>query len=477
MKKIASIRYAELELARLKPSPLNARRHPGDLTELVESVRRNGILEPLLVRPAPRGKGFEVIAGSRRLEAARRAGLRKVPVVIRELSDEEALIISATENLQRGDLDLEERIRVYERLKEMNPSAYSSYAAIARALGVRSQRIADDYAAYEAVRSLRRSGIEVAAAHGRPNEERQRRESLPYGHAVLLGQVMMAIRDRLPPNERERKYEELAREIAPLSREEATRLLDYVKMYPDKPLSEIRAMAFARVERELSLPADTARRLEEIARQTGKEPGDVIHELLAGSPEPLIREAPSAAPPPAGKPEVSAFRPVELPRAPEHVQFINWMAWNLERGLGVRADFFLIGYEGRSWEALLMALQRFGVRTVIDVRSHPISPYRPEFSKENLAQGLRKAGIAYRHLPELGIPRDQREEAAQQGSLESLWEWYDREVLPVLEERWESIRAEQWPIAFLCVERDPTACHRHRIAEALVRKGLKAYNI
>lgn len=74
------------------------------LQQLTDSVRQHGILEPLLVRPSSQSGVYELIAGERRLRAAKQADLSSVPVVIREFNDEEALQIALLENLQREDL-------------------------------------------------------------------------------------------------------------------------------------------------------------------------------------------------------------------------------------------------------------------------------------------------------------------------------------------------------------------------------------
>jgi ParB family chromosome partitioning protein len=87
---------------------------PEALDELTESIRQHGILQPLTVRT--REGGFELIAGERRLQAARRAGLSVVPVLVRECSDEEMLALALVENLQREDLNAMEAARSYQQL-------------------------------------------------------------------------------------------------------------------------------------------------------------------------------------------------------------------------------------------------------------------------------------------------------------------------------------------------------------------------
>lgn len=85
--------------------------------ELVASVKAKGILQPLLVRPQGRNK-YEIVAGERRWRAAQAAGLHEVPVVIKEMSDEESLEIAIIENIQRHDLNPIEEALGYQRLME-----------------------------------------------------------------------------------------------------------------------------------------------------------------------------------------------------------------------------------------------------------------------------------------------------------------------------------------------------------------------
>lgn len=92
----------------LRPSPLQPRRSfdAAELEALADSIRDKGVLQPLLVRPAPQGApGYEIVAGERRWRAAQRAGLHEVPVVVRELGDGETLELALVENVQRADLN------------------------------------------------------------------------------------------------------------------------------------------------------------------------------------------------------------------------------------------------------------------------------------------------------------------------------------------------------------------------------------
>jgi ParB family chromosome partitioning protein len=87
------------------------------LEELAQSIREMGVLEPILVRRRPQG-GWEIIAGERRWRAAQRAGLREVPIFVRELSAKDAFEAALVENLQREDLSPLETARAFQRLIE-----------------------------------------------------------------------------------------------------------------------------------------------------------------------------------------------------------------------------------------------------------------------------------------------------------------------------------------------------------------------
>ena len=88
-----------LDIDKLHPSPFNRRREWGNIEELAASIKTDGILEPVLVRP--NNEGYELIAGERRFQAGKLAGLKSVPAIVLEATDEEAMRISAVENLQR----------------------------------------------------------------------------------------------------------------------------------------------------------------------------------------------------------------------------------------------------------------------------------------------------------------------------------------------------------------------------------------
>jgi len=106
----------ELPLAQIQLNPYQPRKTFNDekLSELARSVEQHGVLQPLIVRPS--GQGYELVAGERRLRAAGIAGLQRVPVVVKLLSDREMMEIALIENLQREDLNPLEEAEAYKRL-------------------------------------------------------------------------------------------------------------------------------------------------------------------------------------------------------------------------------------------------------------------------------------------------------------------------------------------------------------------------
>lgn len=106
-----------LPIASLRPGPFQARgpMDQGALEELAASIRRHGVLQPILVRPAADGT-FEIIGGERRWRAAQAAQLHEVPVLVRDFDDGEAMAAGLVENLQREDLNALEEAEGYQRL-------------------------------------------------------------------------------------------------------------------------------------------------------------------------------------------------------------------------------------------------------------------------------------------------------------------------------------------------------------------------
>ena len=153
---------------RLDPNPNQPRQVMGDLSELIASISEKGVIEPLIVRQ--RGERFQIIAGERRYQASVQAGLRELPVIIREVDDAEVVELALIENLQRKDLTPFEEAEALQSLAER--SGYT-HEDLARRLG-----------------RSRTSITESLALHGMPDEVRTLCRLADISSKSLLLQVV-----------------------------------------------------------------------------------------------------------------------------------------------------------------------------------------------------------------------------------------------------------------------------------------------
>ena len=126
--------YQELPVEQLQPGHYQPRKHitPDSLNELTESIKSQGVIQPLVVKKLEDNR-FEIIAGERRWRASKQAGLRKVPVIIHtELSDQQAIAMALIENIQREDLNVIEEAGALQRLVD---ECQMTHEQIAKAVG------------------------------------------------------------------------------------------------------------------------------------------------------------------------------------------------------------------------------------------------------------------------------------------------------------------------------------------------------
>ncbi|HEY7893575.1 MAG TPA: ParB/RepB/Spo0J family partition protein [Gemmatimonadaceae bacterium] len=107
-----------IAVSQIHPNPYQPRTEfkPGELAELEASLRANGLLQPIVVRPRSGGDGYELIAGERRLRAATKIGWDDIPAVVKEIDDQMLLTLALVENLQRSNLNPIEEALGYQRL-------------------------------------------------------------------------------------------------------------------------------------------------------------------------------------------------------------------------------------------------------------------------------------------------------------------------------------------------------------------------
>ncbi len=194
----------EISIASLHPNPRQPRTHFDEsaLDELAESIRANGILQPILVRPRA-ASGYEIVAGERRYRAALRVGLRQVPVIVRDLTDEETLALALIENLIREDIGPLETARAFRRLmddfgwtqEEMGRRVGKSRPAIANSL--RLLELPEPI-----LQSLERGELSEGHARALLGDRRSRQDATFLGHQTAVWKRTVA--RALPVREVER---------------------------------------------------------------------------------------------------------------------------------------------------------------------------------------------------------------------------------------------------------------------------------
>ena len=248
------------------------------MTEIEQSIAEKGILEPLLVRPAD-GR-YELVVGSRRFEAAKHLGLKTVPAVARSMTDEEALIISLAENIQRRELEPEEEYDALMKLRRLNPAIYASSDDLAKVIGKSRQYVEDRIAAVQTVRTIRRAGDSKIAVREAPTMEERKDGVLPLKHAAFLHRAEEAPRvQQLPEARRAKKLSDLAETIAQLPGPEAHEVVERFVMAPQRPIEEIRKEAETLRSTKIEVLLDP--RVADSLRRAAKEKGTTVEAIAA----------------------------------------------------------------------------------------------------------------------------------------------------------------------------------------------------
>ncbi len=133
----------EIDIEHIRPNPHQPRRtfDPAGLEELRQSIQEHGVLQPVVLRRALAGGGYELVSGERRWRAARLAGLGTIPATLRgEVTDQEMLELALVENLQRQDLDPIERARGFKALME---SSGMTQEGVSAKVGLRRSTVAN----------------------------------------------------------------------------------------------------------------------------------------------------------------------------------------------------------------------------------------------------------------------------------------------------------------------------------------------
>ncbi|MCW3982243.1 MAG: ParB/RepB/Spo0J family partition protein [Candidatus Bathyarchaeota archaeon] len=135
--------FREIELSRIRPNRLNPRLKMDieSLNDLAESIKRVGLIEPIIVRPV--SEDYEVVVGERRYRASQQAGLARVPAIVRNLTDGQVVELNLIENLQREDLSAVEKGRCCKKLLQEHPQKYSTKQALGDRIGISAETISN----------------------------------------------------------------------------------------------------------------------------------------------------------------------------------------------------------------------------------------------------------------------------------------------------------------------------------------------
>lgn len=214
-----------LPISKIKPNKDQPRKmfDETELEELSDSIKQNGILQPLLVRK--KGSNYEIVAGERRYQAAKLAGLEEAPVVIKDISDEDVFKLALIENLQRSNLTPLEEARGYRQLldeKDLTQEQLSKILSKSRSAITNTLRLMD---LPMEVQELLEEG-RITAGHARailavPSEEGRIR----LAEKVVAENLSVRQTERLAPLFSGTEVEKTKREPAPQSFKRAARQL------------------------------------------------------------------------------------------------------------------------------------------------------------------------------------------------------------------------------------------------------------
>ncbi|MGA2310442.1 MAG: ParB/RepB/Spo0J family partition protein [Candidatus Bathyarchaeia archaeon] len=217
----------EVELTKIQNSKLNPRLDidPQELSELAQSIREVGMLQPIILRPIGTGK-FEVVVGQRRFFAAGKLGLKRVPAIVREYSDEEVVELNLIENIQRTELSAVEKGRSCKELMEKYHHVYPNVKAIASKIGVSGTTVRSWLQLVEAPLEIQRM-VAPSPKIGVPREAGK----IDWDTAV-------SITRRIESKERQI---EVAKEIAskPIYRREAREVISRAVKEPEKSVGTL----------------------------------------------------------------------------------------------------------------------------------------------------------------------------------------------------------------------------------------------
>lgn len=254
-----SPRIELIPLSSLSISPFNVRKNIGDLTDLKNSIKSQGLLQPVIVRPVK--DKLEIVIGQRRFLACKELGWTEIPAIVKKLTDRESLILSLTENVQQETLDPIERGEavkaLIDDLKRDMPST-EAVQKVASLLGKSERTVYDWLRVLETTES-----VKVLV----------RQKQLPIETAARIATV---------PKE---KQEEMAKFIVEekLSPSEAAKVIKFVRERPLEPMRTVVTKALEEIEEytvTVSFPGSLYSALIEFAQARGLTVQEIIRRAV-----------------------------------------------------------------------------------------------------------------------------------------------------------------------------------------------------
>jgi len=504
----------EIPINQIKPSPYQLRLS-FKTEDLKQEIQRDGLLSPLIVR---RKDGFyEIIDGQRRFETLKELGWKKVPVEIQQVDDKKARLMVYKLNSIRESYSVEEKARYFKKLYDEGMTFYQ----IGKELNVDDSWVLAHINVFkfpEDIQNAVWSG-ELSISHVQRLEPvigANMEEATKVAKEVLFRRISVSQTEELVKDRKE-AVEKARVEAAKRAIGVMTPIAEVKLETPEdleRAATALKKEAMKKREQTLT-PEDKTRievdrRYREEERRKRAEKSQQIleervrtkveQEVRTKATEELLRQ-PDFVRQLVKRPEVrqalEEARKVETPpqkltgyltlEEPLPVQYQHQREWNLKQLVGrelnkkeLKFDFVTIGYSQKTVQDLISLLKLAKVSLLVDVRRNPQSMYKPEFNKDKLEKELTGIGVEYIHMPQLGIPREARDEVYE-GSVtpKELLEQYEKEVLrnrEGLQRLLENVKGKG-TFALLCTEIDPTMCHRHKIAQALIEKGMMGYDL
>jgi ParB/RepB/Spo0J family partition protein len=270
-----------IPLKNLVVSKFNVRKEVGDISELIESVKSKGVLQPILVRSTAGGR-YEIIAGSRRFAAATEARLSSIPAIVRKMSDQEAVLESVSENVQRQNLSLVEIVSAYNLVKDT-----ITEEQFAKGIDKSKGWLDNILMAQNIMTKFVNLSKKPYSIGENPTHAERERGVIPYTIVIEVGYALKSdeVRQKFPSEkEIDKKRVELIEAVRDMPFELAKKFLERFKMYPEKSMSELRDEAEARKSfiplPKTAVPPSVMRQVTEFAEESGKTIDVVMPEIV-----------------------------------------------------------------------------------------------------------------------------------------------------------------------------------------------------